>query len=110
MIETLYRTDAPEKGRSECYVLVLTARPASQGRVYTFMEEHGYWDDRLERVLHEVVSISAEGDLSQEEALTMYDASRKRLAQRGFVHSFVRGCRSKGPRTDQPAEFETASA
>ncbi len=110
MIETLYRTDTPEKGRSEFYVLVLTARPASHGRVYTFMEEHGYWDDHLERVLHEVVSISAEGDLNHEQALTMYDASRKRLAQRGFVHSFVRGCRSKAPHADQPSELETASA
>lgn len=110
MIETLYRTDTPEKGRSEFYVLVVTARPATQGKVFTFMEEHGYWDDRLQRVLHEVVSISAEGDLNQEQALTMYDASRKRLAQHGFVHSFVRGCRSKGPHVDQPAEFQTASA
>ena len=74
------------------------------------MEEHGYWDDRLERVLYEVVSISAEGDLSQEQARTMYDASRKRLAQRGFVHSFVRGCRSKGPHADQASELETVSA
>ena len=74
------------------------------------MEEHGYRDDRLERVLHEVVSISAEGDSNQEQALTMYHTSRKRLAQHGFVHSFVRGCRSEGQHVEQPREIETVSA
>ena len=41
MIETLYKTKTPEKERSECYVLVLASRPASEDRAYVFMEEHG---------------------------------------------------------------------
>jgi hypothetical protein len=51
MIETVYKTPTPEKGKSECYVLVLTSRAASGGSVYAFMEEHGQWNDDLQRLL-----------------------------------------------------------
>jgi hypothetical protein len=42
MIETIYKTEKPGRGFSECYVLVLTSRPASERKVYGFMEEHGH--------------------------------------------------------------------
>jgi hypothetical protein len=52
MIETFYRTQTPEKGKSECYVLVLTSRAASNGKVYAFMEEHGRWSDDLQQFIY----------------------------------------------------------
>ncbi len=89
MIETFYKTDMPEKGRSECYVLVLSSRPASERKVYVFMEEHGYWDDSLEKFLYEIISVSAEEDLNQQKALAMYNTSKRTLVQRGFIHTFA---------------------
>ena len=60
MIETLYRTPTPEKGKSERYVLVLTSRAASAGRVYAFMEEHGQWNDDLQRLAYRVAGLTLE--------------------------------------------------
>ena len=95
MIETLYKTPEPEKERSECYVLVLTSRSASANKAYVFMEEHGYWDDSLGRFHHEVMSISAEEELTRQEALAMYNAAKKKLAERGFLHAFRPDCNRK---------------
>jgi hypothetical protein len=86
MIETLYKTETPEKERSECYVLVLTARPASENRAYVFMEEHGRWDGDFNGFIHEVASIDTEGMLSREEAFARFHSAKERLAQRGFIH------------------------
>jgi hypothetical protein len=110
MIETLYKTKTPEKERSECYVLVLTARPGSEGKVYVFMEEHGRCDDGLERFIYEVTSISTESDLNRQEAHEMYDTAKKRLAQRGFVHTIVQDFGRKKPREHGVGELELVSA
>lgn len=110
MIETLYKTQTPEQGRSECYVLVLTARPASEGKVYVFMEEHGRWDDGFERFICEVTSISTEIDLTHQEAYEMYDTAKKRLAHSGFIHAFVQDYNRKQPREHGVGEFELVSA
>ena len=110
MIETLYKTKTPEKGKSECYVLVLTARPATEGKVYVFMEEHGCWDDCSERFIHEVDSISTESDLTQQDGLAMYDTAKKKLAQRGFIHTFVHEHSRKKPQEYQLLEPESVSA
>lgn len=110
MIETLYKTMTPEKGRSECYVLVLTSRPACERKVYVFMEEHGRWDDRLERFLHEVTSISTEHDLNSEEALEVYSKAKKRLAEEGFIHSFFPDYKRKRPLESQMIERESVCA
>ena len=110
MIETLYKTQTPEKGRSECYVLVLTARPASEGKVYVFMEEHGRWDDDLERFIYEVASISTESDLTHQEANAMYDTAKKKLAQHGFVHTFVQDFGRKMAKMCQARELELVVA
>ena len=66
MIETLYKTDCPEKGKSEYYVLVLTARPTTNDRAYSFMEEHGRWDGALGRFIYEVNQIVTEEELTYE--------------------------------------------
>ena len=63
MIETLYKTDCPEKGKSECYVLVFTPRPASGDRCFSFMEEHGRWDGDVQRFIYEVKRIVTEEDV-----------------------------------------------
>jgi hypothetical protein len=110
MIETFHKTRTPEKGRSECYVLVLTARPARGGKVYMFMEEHGRWDDGLERFIYEVTAISTESDLTHQEALAMYDSAKKKLAQRGFVHAFVQDYSRKQPHEHELSVLEPVSA
>jgi hypothetical protein len=97
MIETLYATRSPEKGISECYVLVFTSRPATGRKAYVFMEEHGHWDRNLKRFLHEVSSIHAEEEMTYEEALAIYRATRQKLALRGFIHSFVPDCNRNRP-------------
>jgi hypothetical protein len=110
MIETLYKTEMPEKEKSECYVLVLTSRPASERKVYMFMMEHGYWDDRVGRFHYEVTSICTESDLTQQEALAMYNLEKKKLARRGFIHTFVSDFDRKKPHEYQLLELETMSA
>ena len=89
MIETLYKTRTPEKGKSECYVLVFTTRAASGGRAYAFMEEHGQWNDDLQRIHFKVKSISAEEQLTYERARAMYETAKHDLAGKGFIHSFA---------------------
>jgi len=110
MIETLYKSDCPEKGKSECYVLVVTPRPTSGDRCYSFMEEHGRWDETLGHFLYEVNQIVTEEELTYENALAMYNASKQDLLGKGFVHSFVQGCLHKGPNAHRLVEFEWATA
>ena len=110
MIETLYKTKTPEKERSECYMIVLAARPASEDKTYVFMEEHGRWDDELERFIHEVKTINTEGKLTHEEGLALFDSAKKNLAERGFVHVFVPEYSRKMTQICQLRELETVSA
>jgi hypothetical protein len=110
MIETLYKTETPENGRSECYVLVLTPRPASDRKVYSFMEEHGKWDESLMRFLYQVTSISTDGEMTHEEALAMYNTAKRKLAQGGFVHAFVPAYTRKMPHAYELFQPESATA
>jgi hypothetical protein len=108
MIETLYKTQTPEKGRSECYILVLTSRAASGGKFYAFMEEHGQWNDDLQRFVYRVNSIHADEQLSYQHARGIYDTARRNLAGKGFVHCFASDGMRKEPCSDQPTESEVA--
>jgi hypothetical protein len=111
MIETLYQTDQPVKGKSECYVLVLTARPSTRRKVYTFMREHGKWNDEFGRFLYEVDSIGASENLTHEEASALYDTARHELTSRGFVHSFRPDFQRKTPHTEHKhAALEAVTA
>lgn len=95
MIETLYKTQTPEKGRSECYVLVLTSRVASGGKFYAFMEEHGQWNDDLQRFTYRVNSIHADEQLSYQHARGIYETAKTNLARKGFVHCFSGAAKNK---------------
>jgi hypothetical protein len=110
MIETLYATDCPEKGKSECYLLVLTPRPGSHDRVYSLMEEHGRWDATVKRFLYDVKTIVAEDEMTFEDASAMYNAAKQKLVKRGFVHSFRQGCIRKEPNAHQRFEVDFAVA
>lgn len=110
MIETLYKTHTPEKGKSECYVLVLTSRVSRGGKVYAFMEEHGNWNDDLQRFVYRVKSINAEEQLTYERAHSMYKSARGNLIGKGFVHSFGPDGARHEPHLNQVAEFEAAIA
>lgn len=111
MIETLYKTDKPEKEKSECCVLVVTPRPASGGKIYSFMEEHGRWDESNLRFVREVRLIAADNNISREAAFRMYHRAKQNLTTLGFTHSFVDGSPLKGPkREDKLRHTEEASA
>lgn len=99
MIETVYKTDSPVREVSECYVLVLTSRAASGRKVYAFMQEHGQWNDELQRFVYTIDSIGASDTLSHQEGLALYEEARRKLAQAGFVHAFRPNCIRKGPQT-----------
>ena len=110
MIETLYKTKTPEKGRSECYVLVLTARPASDNRAYVFMEEHGCWNKEVDRFTHEVKTINTEDTLTREEGLAIFNAAKRNLAERGFIHVIVPEYSRKMSQLCRLSEPEVVSA
>ena len=110
MIETLYNTQSPEKNRSECYVLVLTSRAGSGGKAYAFMQEHGHWNDDLQRFVYKVNSINAEEQLSYQLAHNMYETAKRDLAHRGFIHSFASRGGRKEPGSDQPLLSEVTTA
>jgi hypothetical protein len=110
MIGTLYKTGKPEREKSECYVLVIARRTGDGQGLYAFMEEHGQWDDGTQRFLYQVMSIEIEDELTHQRALAIYDDTKQRLAQRGFVHSFVMDYRSKSPQADRLRVAEQATA
>jgi hypothetical protein len=110
MIETLYKTQTPEKGKSECYVLVLTSRAASGGKVYAFMEEHGQYHDDVQRFRYRVNSINTEEQLTYQHARDMYERAKDNLVRKGFVHCFGPGGVRKEPTSDQNSEPELATA
>jgi hypothetical protein len=110
MLETLYKTETPVNGRSECYVLVLASRPASEGRAYVFMKEHGCWDENSGRFIHEVETINTEGRLTRDEGLAMFNSAKQNLAERGFVHVIVPEYSRKMTKICQLRELETVVA
>lgn len=110
MIETLYKTQTPSKGQSECYVLVLTSRAASGGKFYAFMEEHGQWIDDLQRFHYKVNAIHADEPLTYQHARGMYETAKHNLASKGFIHSFSADGAPKEAIADQPPEVESATA
>jgi hypothetical protein len=110
MIETLYKTHTPEKGKSECYVLVLTCRAASSGKVYAFMEEHGQWNDEMQRFVYKVNSIATEEQLTYQHARGMYERAKGNLVRKGFVHCFGPDGVRKEPACDQERQPESALA
>jgi hypothetical protein len=110
MIETLYKIPRPEEGKSECYVLVLTTRAASGGKVCAFMAEHGKWNDDLQRVVYHVDSICTEEELTYQNAWSMYDNAKRSLAGKGFIHSYIRHDVRKEPRAHEYVEAGSVSA
>ena len=110
MIETLYKTQSPEKDKSECYVLVLTSRVSTRGTAYVFMEEHGKWDGDLQRFRYTVKSINTDENLTYEQALGLYEKAKKNVAQIGFIHSFAPGALRKAAGSNRMSEQELATA
>jgi hypothetical protein len=89
VIETLYKSGTPERGKSECYVLVLASRAGSNGKAYLFMEDHGYWDDSLQRFVFHANSVVADKDMTCKLARGMYEVAKCYLVDQGFIHSFA---------------------
>lgn len=109
MIETLYKTSEPEREKSECYVLVLARRTGEGKGLYAFMEKHGRWDDLTQRFGYQVMSIEID-EVTYQRALAIYEDARQRLAQRGFVHSFVTDFRPMSSQADHLPLAEQVTA
>jgi hypothetical protein len=56
------------------------------------------------------MSIALEDELTHQRALAIYHDAKQRLAQRGFVHSFVMDYRPRSPQADQLPVAEQATA
>ena len=110
MIETLYKTQSPEKDKSECYVLVLTSRVSTRGAAYVFMEEHGRWDNDLQRFRYVLNSINTDEHLSYKHALDLYEAAKRNLARKGFIYSVAPDAFRKIASSDVIPEPEMATA
>ncbi|MGA8090292.1 MAG: hypothetical protein WCA10_23670 [Terracidiphilus sp.] len=90
MNETLYKTSSPEEEKSECCEIFLEPLPGSGTRVYTFSEDHGWWDESTKKFVHQVTRINTtEEGVTYEEAHAMYLKAKTKLAQSGFIHSFA---------------------
>lgn len=110
MIETLYKTQVPEREKSECYVLVLTARVSTRGTAYVFMEEYGQWDNDLQRFRYTVKSINTDEQLTYTQALDLYQTAKRNLARHGFIHSFTADGLRKEPWSNVTPELEPEMA
>ena len=110
MIETLYKTQSPEKDTSECYVLVLTSRVSTRGTAFVFMEEHGKWDCELQRFRYTVKSINTDEKLTYEQALGLYETAKRNLARIGFIHSFAPTALREAAGSGRVPEQELATA
>lgn len=110
MIETVYKTPAPEQGKSECYVLVLSSRVSTRGTAFVFMEEHGKWDNDVKRFRYAVNSINTDEQLTYAQALKLYETAKRNLAGRGFIYSFCQEAGRKAACSDVMPEPELASA
>lgn len=110
MIETLYQTPAPEKEKSECYVLVLSSRASTRGTAYVFMEEHGTWDHQLQAFRYSVKSINTDEQLTYQQAHSLYETTKCKLARMGFIHSFGSNWNRKVACPDPMPEPELVTA
>jgi hypothetical protein len=77
---------------------------------YSKLEEHGQWDDDLQRFHYRVKSINAEEQLTYHHARNMYETAKGNLARKGFVPSFTPNGPRKEPHSDQRPESELATA
>jgi hypothetical protein len=110
MIETLYRPGLSITDKSEHYILVLASRAASEGKRFTFMAEHGMWDEESGRFSIRPVSVYADENLTWDDAHKLYQDTRSRLAQKGFSHSCVHRHRRVGMHETPAAEREPVLA
>jgi len=102
MLETLYKTSAPEVGKSECYELSLKMLPGSGPRRHYVKEDHGWWDETTKTFIHHVTTLNtAEEGATYEEAKVIFMNARSNRAQSGFVHSFAPDCFG-----DEPFEYQ----
>ncbi len=102
MNETLYKTSSPEAEKSECCEISLDSVPGNGTRVYSYREDHGWWDESSREFKHQVIRIdTAEEGVTYEEAQAMYAKARTKLAQSGFIHSFA-----PDPYSYEPYKYE----
>ena len=89
-VETLYRTEAPERERSECFEIVIDILPWIGPRNFRFLKKHGQWDEGSKRYVLVLADAEAvERGVTLLEAEAMYAAAKSECARAGFVHSFA---------------------
>lgn len=92
MIETLYKTKAPQPTawRQECFELSLGEQTVDGQLGYFVRETHCWWGGGGSPILRVQYTLSPrEGFATLEEALARFELRRMDRARRGFVHSFT---------------------
>ena len=92
LIETLYKTSAPEQlERAEYYQPRVEQKFHGGKWRYTVTETHAWYDDLKKEVVHKVTTLNpeaAEGFATIEEAWKRYEEQVRRRVADGFSHSF----------------------
>lgn len=88
--ETLFRTNVPDRSKSEFYELVVFPRPNDGFGMHGFRETHAWWDEKSEDMRCEITTINPDEAMTFDAAQKMYFDTRRSRAKSGFVHSFTR--------------------
>ncbi|SRR5713101_10202766 len=92
VIETLYKTNAPEQlERAEYFQPRIEQKYRSGRCVFVVTEKHGWYDDQGKEVIDPRSTLDPradEGFDSLEEAQSRYDEHVRRRASEGYFHSF----------------------
>jgi len=92
VIETLYKTNAPEQlERAEYYQPHINSKFHHGKWFFVVTETHAWYDDQKKEVFNKVTTLDPqpeEGFATIEEAWKRYDEQVRRRVADGFVHSF----------------------
>ncbi len=92
VLETLYRTNAPEElERAEYYQPHIESKFHDGKWFFVVTETHAWYDDKEKKVVNHVTTLNpdaTEGYAKIEEAWKSYDEQVRRRVSDGFVHSF----------------------
>jgi hypothetical protein len=92
VLETLYKTNAPEQlERAEYYQPRVETKFHHGGWFFVVTETHAWYDDQKKEVVLQVTTLDPgadEGFATIEEAWKRYNQQVRRRVDDGFVHSF----------------------
>lgn len=90
MVETLYKTEDPEKQQgAEYYQLRLEQELLNGAWTFFVREKHGWFNGEEKRAVHHLSTLDPEeGFVTPKEAQQRYEMQLQQRVSEGFVHSF----------------------